>query len=1098
MAFKVNVFSFVPLILSIIPLSSPAIQSHLQRNDAHDELALSEFRKSIISDPRNALQNWNPNHTFCNWTGVACNLRKQRVVVLDLRGMGLEGSISPFIGNLSFLRVIALANNSFTGIIPPQLGNLFRLKELRLNSNKLEGPIPYTITRCYKLEFLVLSANKLSGNIPPKLGVLNKLEFVDIGSNHLTGAIPSSLSNISSLKHLSIDANNISGAIPSQLGLLVNLEYLVLGENQLIGPIPASLSNCTSLRVLNLYHNHLTGFIPQDFGAKLSNLQQLRLLENQLSGDIPISLGNCSKLTWLSLGQNGLTGMVPVELGKLVLLRRLYLYSNHLVSGSSTTLPFLTALTNCSLLEWIDMAHNPIGGILPVSIGQLSTKLTFLSLFNNSIRGSIPQEIANITSLTLLALERNFLTGTIPLDFKLFQKMERLYLGINKLEGSIPSEIGKLPSLGILSLGQNMLSGKIPDSIGNLQQLRRLYLNQNKLSGKIPASLGDCRRLELLDLSYNSLTGRIPPEVASLANVLFYFNISSNSLQGSLRPQMGKMVMVQAIDISSNQLSGVIPSALGSCTALEYLNLSQNAFQGPIPLSFRNLNNLQDMDLSFNNLSGAIPISLEKIKPLRHLNFSFNNLRGEVPKSGIFENLTAASFIGNPGLCGTIIDLPVCPSSSPKRDHSLVIKVTVPVVVISIVFISCCLLLGFLWNRRSKRRRSHLSTTSTLKLGHPRISYQELVDATNGFSEANLVGVGSFGSVYRGILTDGTIVAVKVLADLQNKAAQRSFSTECEVLRGIRHRNLVKIITACSNLDDFKCLVLPYMSNGSLEKHLYPNGGNDCTLSLIDRVKIAIDIAHGMAYLHHHASVQVVHCDLKPSNVLLDDIMTAHITDFGIARLTCSDSLDSFANSTLVLRGSIGYIAPEYGLGTGRASTKGDVYSYGILLLEMVTRKRPSSDMFVDGLDLHKWASMAFPDKIEEVVDGNLLRDTYNEGMDRQREAFHCLSELIHVSLMCTKESPEERPNMIEVVRLVENIRKIFKVSRLPTDTSDLVHSGSGVDNIDRWASGSQICPTNTRAMVRSQWQRNCQCAMFLLKNVIEDAAYEGNGQIDV
>ncbi|KAH9294380.1 hypothetical protein KI387_040417, partial [Taxus chinensis] len=233
----------------------------------------------------------------------------------------------------------------------------------------------------------------------------------------------------------------------------------------------------------------------------------------------------------------------------------------------------------------------------------------------------------------------------------------------------------------------------------------------------------------------------------------------------------------------------------------------------------------------------------------------------------------------------------------------------------------------------------------------PKITYEELVDATGGFSEENLIGTGSFGSIYKGILNNTLNIAVKVL-NLQHENVHQSFSRECNALKRVRHRNVIKIISSCSNLD-FKALVLPFMSNGSLDRWLHPQGGDECKLNLSDRLRIAIEIAQGMAYLHHYCFVQVIHYDLKPHNVLLGDDMTSFVVDFGISKLLFGNSIDSL-DSTNLLKGSTGYIAPEYGMG-GKLSTKGDVYSYGILLLELLTRIRPTDDMFVEGNNLQKW-----------------------------------------------------------------------------------------------------------------------------------------------
>ncbi|GLJ28905.1 hypothetical protein SUGI_0570010, partial [Cryptomeria japonica] len=348
----------------------------------------------------------------------------------------------------------------------------------------------------------------------------------------------------------------------------------------------------------------------------------------------------------------------------------------------------------------------------------------------------------------------------------------------------------------------------------------------------------------------------------------------------SIPHEMSKIVMAQAIDISGNRLTGVIPDSLGDCTALEHLNLSHNASEGPIPDSLSKLKNLQEMDLSFNNLSGRIA------------------------EAGMFPNRTVAVlFMRNPGLCGPKnYSLPPCLNQAEVK-HSLLKKIVLLVVGIGAIVL-CFFILGMLWRHKLSRELVSPSSFNFQRLNYPKFSYKDLVITTSGFDESNLLGVGNFGSVYKGILRDGKIIAIKTL-NLQNEVVLKEFQ---ERVQGVRE-------------DSTPLGLSEYLSN-------------------------AIDVAHGLEYLHHDCPLQVVHCDLKPSNVLLDANMTALVTDFGISRLTGTNSGDSLSTTTFALKGSIGYIAPEYALG-GNVSTKGDVYSYGILILEMITRKRPSDDMFV-------------------------------------------------------------------------------------------------------------------------------------------------------
>ncbi|KAH9328976.1 hypothetical protein KI387_001084 [Taxus chinensis] len=310
--------------------------------------------------------------------------------------------------------------------------------------------------------------------------------------------------------------------------------------------------------------------------------------------------------------------------------------------------------------------------------------------------------------------------------------------------------------------------------------------------------------------------------------------------------------------------------------------------------------------------------------------------------------------------------------------------------------------------------------------------------------ETNLLGVGNFGSVYKGILKNGTHIDVKVL-NLQDEIVRQSFVKECNVLKRVRHRNVIKIISTCSNLN-FKALVLPFMSTGNLEKWLYPQGEEEYRLNLNDRLRITTKIAHGITYLHHHCFVQVIHYDLKPNNVLLGDDMTPYIIDFGIAKLLFGNSMDSLT-STNALKGSIGYIAPEYAMG-GSISTKGDVYSYGILLLELLIRRRPIDDMFVEGTNLQNWVGMNFLDKIVEVVDNNLLRDA-NES--ERSMVLGYLTQCMQVALVFTRELPQQRPNMIEIVERLEKIRGAFygtpRDFRLPINIARLIVEKSGIIN---------------------------------------------------
>ncbi|XXG58558.1 hypothetical protein AAC387_Pa04g0843 [Persea americana] len=289
-------------------------------------------------------------------------------------------------------------------------------------------------------------------------------------------------------------------------------------------------------------------------------------------------------------------------------------------------------------------------------------------------------------------------------------------------------------------------------------------------------------------------------------------------------------------------------------------------------------------------------------------------------------------------------------------------------------FLATC----FWWRKKTSE---NLGSTSSLGNGFLEVSYTELLKATDGFLSNNLIGVCSYGFVYERFLNGiRSTVAIKVL-NLEHQRASKSFLAECEFLRSIRHQNIVKILTVYSSIDfrgnDFKALVFEYMPNGSLNMWLHPNETEQHqfrNLSLIERLNVAIDVTCALNYLHHHCEKPVVHCDLKPSNILLDANTIAHASDFGLARIVHKEVINysKTPSSSLVVEGSIGYVPPEYG--TSRdPSTYGNVYSYGILRLEMLIGKRPIDDIFKDNLSLHQYAKMMLPERVMEIIDHHLL-----------------------------------------------------------------------------------------------------------------------------
>ncbi|KAM4111301.1 hypothetical protein ACJW30_05G057200 [Castanea mollissima] len=533
------------------------------------------------------------------------------------------------------------------------------------------------------------------------------------------------------------------------------------------------------------------------------------------------------------------------------------------------------------------------------------------------------------------------------------------------LVGSLSPFIGNLSFIREIVLFNNTIGGKIPDEVGRLFRLEALSLNNNSFNGNIPANLSHCSNLKFLTVGKNNLSGSIPVELTSLSK-LELLSVHMNNLNGEIPPSIGNLSSLQRISAPYNVLGGHIPDSMGQLRSLTFLGLGDNKFSAMIPPSLYNLSSIVIFAVANNDLGGSLPTDLFLTLPhLQWFQIYGNQFTGSIPVS--------------------------------------------------------------------------LSNASELKVYSAEL---------NNFTGKSLVNFSSFQYVglaanqFEGTLgEDRSIVAVKVL-NLQRRGASESFISECEALKNIRHRNLVKIITSCSSMDfhgnDFKALVYEFMPNGSLENWLHMDieteiGQTERNLNLLQRTNIAIDIGCALEYLHHHCLMTVVHCDLKPSNILFDYDMIAHVGDFGLAKFLL-ELMNPKQSSSIGIKGTIGYTAPEYGLGSV-VSTKGDVYSYGIILLEMITGKRPTHSMFSEGLNLHKFASMALPNCIMEIMDPKLLNNDDevigNDKCSTTNRTEECLISMVKVGVACSMMLPQERWDISKVISELHWVRNILLSARI-------------------------------------------------------------------
>ncbi|XP_058199767.1 receptor kinase-like protein Xa21 isoform X2 [Rhododendron vialii] len=959
-----------------------------------------------------------------NLPATVCH-RPSKLQALALPWNNIDGEIPSGLSGCSELQTLSLSFNNFRGRIPMEIGNLTMLKKLYLGRNNLEGEIPQQLGQL-KLEVLRMQNDGLTGLVPPVIFNISSLKYLSLANNTLsgslpmdmchrlpllerlylfgnkfTGSLPSSIGNCTSLKDFSLSRNNFTGSIPQEI-VKLGLEGLDMFDNSLTGVLPSDIFNISTLKLLSFAMNHLTGHLPPSISGWSPNIREIYLGQNELSGTIPDSISNASKLYALDLASNSFTGFIPDTLCSSESLQMINFGWNYLTSKSSMSQHnSFNSLMKCKNLIMLIVSYNLLSDIVPVTIGNLS----YLEIFwgdNCGIMGNIPGAIGNLSNLMTLSLQDNYLSGTIPATVGQSQKLQYLNLAGNKLQGSIPNTLCGLKNLGYLFLSGNQLYGSLPTCIGNLTFLRKLLVQSNGLTSVIPLSLWDIKDLLVLKLSSNSLSGELPPEIE-------------------------KLNVAVVIDLSRNQLSGELSSSIGNLPNLAEFSLAQNRLQGPIPQSLGSLTSLEFLDLSRNNLSGTIPGSFEKLSYLKYLNLSFNKLEGEIPEHGPFTNLTALSFMSNKALCGLPqFQVPPCPHTRkrPTERKMLVLRCVLPIAA-SVILIT--LVLVFVLTRCQKRKaRIPNQDNMFLVTTRRRFSYRELFQATSGFTEDKLLGKGSFSSVYKGTLSDGLTVAIKVF-DLQIEGSLRSFDVECDVMRNTRHRNLIKVIGSCSN-PDFKALMVDYMPNGTLETWLH--NVPDYCLDILQRMNIMIDVASALEYLHHGHLTPVVHCDVKPSNVLLDKDMVAHLGDYGIAKLLRNQE-STAQTSTLA---TIGYIAPEYG-SEGIVSTRGDVYSYGILLLETFSRKKPVDEMFVAEMSLRQWVKESLHCAVIDVIDANMLR----RGDEHFTVKEHCVKSIMELAVSCCAESPEQRVNVKDVLTTLTKIRVEFLKNAQAKTTQEVV-----------------------------------------------------------
>ncbi|KAI9106708.1 hypothetical protein K1719_022236 [Acacia pycnantha] len=875
---------------------------------------------------------------------------------------------------------------------------------------------------------LDISGWSLSGNFPSDICTyLPELRFLRLGHNRLRGKSLDSIINCSHLEVLDMNHVYHTGTLPD-FSPMKSLRILDLSYNSFKGQFPMSVFNLTNLEVLNFNENADFNLweLPEDM-YKMKNLKSVILSTCMVRGRIPPSIGNLSTLVDLELSGNFLTGQIPPELGMLKNLQQLELYYNQLIGNIPKELGNLTELRD------LDMSVNKLSGSIPESMCRLP-KLEVLQLYNNSLTGEIPGVIANSKTLRILSLYDNFLTGEVPRNLGQFSGMVVLDLSENRLSGPLPTEVCKGGRLMYFLVLNNFFSGELPDSYAKCWTMLRFRVSNNRLVGSIPEGLLGLPHVSIIDLSNNNLSGPISKTIGNPRNLSELF-IQKNRISGVIPPTISRATNLVKIDFSNNLLSGPIPFEIGNLKRLNLLMLQGNKLNSSIPGSLSLLKSLNVLDLSNNLLTGSIPESFSDLLP-NSINFSNNLLSGPVPPSLIKGGLVE-SFSGNPGLCVSLVyanssdrNFPICSKTSSKKRLS-----TFWVAGISVVLIITGATL-FLKRRCSKERAAveHDETLSSSFVSYEVKSFHRITidprEIVEAMVDKNIVGHGGSGTVYKIELKSGEFVAVKRLWSRKSKdsvpdqdslALDKALKTEVETLGNIRHKNIVKLYCYFSRLD-CSLLVYEYMPNGNLWDALHKGSVH---LDWPTRHKIALGTAQGVAYLHHDLLPPIIHRDIKSTNILLDVDYQPKVADFGIAKvLQARGGKDS---TSTVVAGTYGYLAPEYAY-SSRASVKGDVYSFGVILMELITGKKPVEAEFGENRNIVYWVSNKVDSKegASEVLDKR-LEGSYKEEMIR----------VLRIAIRCTYKAQALRPTMKEVVQVLIKADPSSKLSNKTKETSN-------------------------------------------------------------
>ncbi|KAJ9162732.1 hypothetical protein P3X46_022488 [Hevea brasiliensis] len=863
----------------------------------------------------------------------------------------------------------------------------------------------------------------------------------------------------------------LTGTLTADIGNLPKLQNLDLSQNMgLKGTLPPAIGNLKNLVYLSLVGCSFVGPIPNTIGS-LTKLISLSLASNKFNGEIPPSIGNLLNLDWLDITDNKLTGTIPV---------------------SNETSPGLDLLVNTGHFH---LGQNQLTGTIPPKLFSSSMTLIHVLLDSNQLSGSIPSSLELVRSLELIRLDRNSLNGPVLLNFTGLTNLSQLYLSNNKLTGpmpdlsgmnlvtyvdmsnnsfdasSIPPWFSSLQSLTSLIMERTQLQGQIPDSIFSVAQIQSVVLSNNKLNGTLDIGTNYGTQLEVIDLQNNSITefaqGSGYSKTLMLKGNLFCATRGSTENYCSLLQQPKTSYSTPPNncvqhDCNSNQISSPNCKCAYPITGTMHFRSTSFSDLGNasyhISLQALMMDAFQSNQFPVDSIALSDPIKDEydyldlRIEVFPSNNDSFNR----TGFSMITSQLNNLTFFQRPSsfgpFCFTLDNNDYFSGPNKSSNKGIIIGAAIG----SSILVLLLLVAGIYAFKQ--RRKADTATEAAIRLRDPFASwdrnesalsrpqingvrcftFEELKKCTNNFSDANIIGIGGYGKVYRGILTGGKVVAIK-RAQQGSLQGNVEFKTEIELLSRVHHKNLVSLVGFCYELDE-QMLVYEHISNGNLKDSI--SGKSGIQLGWARRLRIALDSARGLAYLHELANPPIIHRDIKSTNILLDDQLTAKVADFGLSKLL--DRTEGHVSTQV--KGTMGYMDPEYFM-TQQLTDKSDVYSFGVVMLELVTGRNPIHH----GRHIVTVVRMAM-DKTKDLYNlHEILDPAISVG-----NTLKGLEKFVDLAIRCVEEWRANRPAMGEVVKEIENIAE---QAGLDYDVEMLSTSASHYDS----NKGSLYLPDNKK-----------------------------------